>query len=258
MGNAFIVEPYGFTASAEGSAAGTTPANLTNDWMGVVHRGTATSTGAAIFADLGVARAIDTLAILSAAPSVSSILAVGGGTATGLGDLFNSGVIPFAAGAFVPENGRQHNLVMINSPISARYWTTQFNTLSGGPFEAGRWVIGQRFQPTRNFSFGASYGVIDRGGGDFSAQGVWLPKPGAIQRTIGLSFTATTKADAELALQPLLERVGNRKHVLLVTNPDADILRQRRMYFGPFVGNLETLWRVPDGWEWRANMVSSI
>lgn len=259
MGNALIVEPYDLgTVTAEGSAAGTSPGNLNNDWMGVVHRGTATTTGAAIAADLSGAAAVDVVALLSAGASVSTVSNIAGGTAPGAGDVYNSGALTFPAGAIVPTSGRQNFLHLLPSASTARYWTVNMGTLSGAPFEAGRWVLGTRYQPQRNFSFGAAFGVTDRGGGDFSQQGVWLPKSGAIQRTIGLSFVSTTKAEAEQLLQPLLERIGNRKHVLLVTNPDADSQRQRRMYFGPFVGNLETLWRVPDGFEWRATMVSTI
>lgn len=259
MANALIVEPYNLgTVTAEGSAAGTSPGNLNNNWMGVVHRGTATTTGAAIASDLSGAAAVDVIALLSASAAVSSISNIAGGTTAGSGDVYNSGTLTFPAGAIVPTSGRQNFLHLLSSAAIARHWTVNFGTLAGAPFEAGRWVLGTRYQPSRNFSFGAAFGVTDRGGGDFNPQGVWLPKPGVIQRTIGLSFVSTTKAEAEQLLQPLLERVGNGKHVLLVTNPDADAQRQRRMYFGPFVGNLETLWRVADGWEWRANLVSTI
>jgi hypothetical protein len=259
MGNAIIVEPYDIPiVSAEGSAAGTSPGNLNNDWMGVVHRGTATTTGSIIFGDLGVARPVDTVALLSASTAVSNIATVAAGTSNGSFDILNTGAQAFPAGSAVPTSGRQNSLTLLGSATTARWWTVQMGTLAGAPFEAGRWVIGEKYQPARNFSFGAAFGVIDRGGGDFSQQGVWLPKSGAKQRTLGVSFSATTRQEAETILGPLLERVGNSKHVLLVTDPDANAQRQRRMYFGPFIGNLEMLWRVADGWEWRANMVSSI
>lgn len=257
MGNAIIVEPYDLVAvTADGSAAGTTPANLNNDWMGVVHRGTATATGS-VSADLGVARTVDTLALLSCRPSASTLVVLGG-TSSGSGDLYNSGFVPFPAGGTVPVNGREHSLHLLTSPALARYWYCDISPLGGTPFEAGRWVIGRRLQLARNFSFGAAFGVRDGGGGEFNAQGVWLPKSGAKLRTLGISFTRATRQEAEEQLQPLLERIGNGKHILVVTDPDANVLRQRRMYFGPLTGALETLWEVPQGFQWRANLVSSI
>lgn len=258
MSNAIIVEPYDLgTVSAEGSAAGTLPGYLNNDWMGVVHRGTATTTGAAVACDLGVARAVDTVAFLSALPNPATQSIIGG-TSAGVGDLYNSGAVTFAAGSVTPVTGRRNSLHLLPSPISARYWTTNFSTLGGTPFEAGRLVMGQRLQLARNFSFGAAFGTRDLGGGDFSAQGVWLPRPGAKQRTLGISFTRVTKQEAEEQLHALLQRIGNSKHLLVVTDPDANAQRQNRMFFGPLTGNLDALWNTADGWEWRANLVSTI
>jgi hypothetical protein len=257
MGNAIIVEPYNLqVVVAEGSSGGTEPGNLNNDWIGVVHRGTAVAPPALVSADFGGALPVDTVALLNSTGTATQ-WEVNGGTVSGASNVYLASGLTFAAGATGTTSGKVHSLHLLPAIYMARYWTARFTAMAG-VFEAGRYVLGRKYQPARNFSFGAAFGVQDLGGGKFNSQGVWLPQPGIIQRTIGLSFTSTTRQEAELTLQPLLERVGNSKHILLVTNPDPDTLLQKRMYFGPLQGNLDTLWRVPDGWEWRANLVSTI
>jgi hypothetical protein len=262
MGNAIIVRPTIPSAvTAEGSGAGTLPGYLFNDWMGVVHRGTATGNSGRVTVDFGAGGLpeIDTVAFLSSNGACTQLSHKAATSQAGLATpAYNSGLVPFPAGATVPVTGRQNSLFLIGASQVYRWWEFEISTPGATPFDAGRLVLGKRYQPARNFSFGAAFGVIDRGGGDFNTQGVWLPKSGVMHRTIGLSFGATTRQEAETILQPLLETIGNSVHVLVVTDPDADALRQRRMYFGPLVGNLETLWRVADGYEWRANLVSTI
>jgi hypothetical protein len=262
MANAIIIEPLNITSiAAEGSAAGTTPGNLNNDWIGVVHRGTATTTGAGITFDLGASpQALDTLALLSCA-SVPTALNIQAGPTFLSTSLYNVTGVPFAAGAVSPVSGRVNMLHMIASPVTARHWGMFLGALPGGaPFEAGRLVAGRRIDPAYNFSFGAAFGVRDLGGGDFSRQGVWLPTPGVRQRTIGLSFARTTRAEIEDLIGPLLERIGNGRFILVVSDTAASAQLQRRMFFGRLEGNLEMIWSRPglDGFEWRANLVSVI
>ena len=256
MGNAIIVEPINLPAFTTGStpAAGTARDYLNNDWIGTVYRGT--SVGTENFAvDFGSARTVDTIAFLSAASQLLT-QRTQAGTSFNNGSVFDTGVATFAAGSVVPTSGRLHSL-LVRAPASAQFWSFAF-TIASQPFEAGRLVMGNRIELARNFSFGAAFGARDGGGGTFSPNGVWLPTPGRILRTVGLTWSFATKQEAEEQIQPLLERIGNGKHILLVTDPDTNVLRQRRMYFGPVQGNLETVWRTAGAFELRCNLISTI
>jgi hypothetical protein len=261
MANAIIIEPLNIpTMTAEGSAAGTVPGNANNDWIGVVHRGTNTSPPAALQADFGAATSADTMALLSCNNAIAT-WSVACGPTLGSGATYSAGPLTFGAGAVAPVSGRLNALHLLPSVVSARHWSANATTMTGGvAFECGRMVIGRRIDPAYNFSFGAAFGVRDLGGGDFSRQGVWLPTPGVRQRTIGLSFARTTRAEIEDMIGPLLERIGNGRFILVVSDTAASAQLQRRMFFGRLEGNLEMIWTRPglEGFEWRANLVSVI
>jgi hypothetical protein len=260
MANAILVEPIPFNdTTAEGSAAGTSPRNLENDWIGVVHRGTAVGAFGNVIVDLGAPQSVDTIAFLSSNGACDVLTHKAASSFGGLGTPgYSSGLETFPAGATLPTSGRMHSLWMIPSVQNYRWWQFELSIPGGTPFEAGRLVMGQKIQLARNFSFGAAFGVRDGGGGDFNANGVWLPKPGAKLRTLGISFPRVTPDESETILRPLAERIGNGKFVLLVTNPDPNTNRQSRMYFGPLVGNIEALWQTAAGFEHRLNLVSVI
>ncbi len=261
MANAIIIEPLNLPSmSAEGSAAGTVPGNANNDWIGVVHRGTNTAPPAALAVDFGTATAADTMALLSCNNAIAT-WNIACGPSLGSGATYSAGPFTFGAGSVVPVSGRLNALHLAPSLITARHWSANAATMTGGiPFECGRMVIGRRIDPLYNFSFGAAFGVRDLGGGDFSRQGVWLPGVGVRQRTVGLSFARATRTEIEDLIGPLLERIGNGRFILAVTDTAANAQLQRRMFFGRLEGNLEMIWSRPglDGYEWRANLVSVI
>lgn len=260
MANAIIIEPLNLpTVTAEGSAAGTVPGNVNNDWIGVVHRGTNTAPPATLSVDFGTATAADTVALLSCNAAMTTY-AIACGPTGGSGATYASGTLTFGAGSVVPVSGRLNALHLAPSLVTARHWAANAVAMSGTAFECGRMVIGRRVDPQYNFSFGAAFGVRDLGGGDFSRQGVWLPTPGVRQRSIGLSFARATRTEIEDLIGPLLERIGNGKFILVVSDTAANAQLQRRMFFGRLEGNLEMIWTRPglDGFEWRANLVSVI
>jgi hypothetical protein len=261
MANAIIIEPLNLpTVTAEGSGAGTVPGNVNNDWIGVIHRGSNTALPVALQVDFGTAVAADTVALLSCNTAIST-WNVSCGTSVFDGSVYFAGGLPFGAGAVVPVSGRLNALHLLPSLVTARRWSANAEAMIGGAaFECGRMVIGRKISPQYNFSFGAAFGVRSRGGSEFSRQGVWLPGPGVRQRTVGLSFARATKQEIEELVGPLLERIGNDKMILAVTDPAPNSQLQRRMFFGQLEGNLEMIWSRPglDGFEWRANLVSVI
>lgn len=260
MGNAFIVKPLPLgTVTAEGSAAGTLPGYLDNDWLGVIHKGTNTSAGW-MQCDLGAAQAVDFAAFLSASPTGAQTLQVRAKADSNVttSPAYNSGAFGFAAGSAMPPSGRQNSFWSNASAVTQRYWRFDVASLGGAAFEAGRLVIGRRIDLERQFAFGAAFGVKDLGRFDLSPNGVVALRKSRRPRTVGLSFPMTHRDEAEEKILPLFEGIGNTSPVLLVTNGDADAQRSRRMFFGYLVGDLSAAWNTPDGWEWRANMVSLI
>lgn len=260
MGNAFIVKPLPLgTVTAEGSAAGTLPSYLGNDYLGVIHKGTSTSAAWAQ-CDLGAAVDVDTAAFLSSnavGAQTLQIRADDDSTVT-TGPIYDSGAAAFAAGSAVPPSGRQNSLWAHTSVITQRYWRFDIASLGGTVFEAGRLVMGKRIDLERQFAFGAAWGVKDLGRFDLSPNGVIALRRSRKLRTVGLSFPMTHRDEAEEKILPLFDGVGNTSPILLVTNGDADAQRSRRMFFGYLIGDLSAAWNTPDGWEWRANMVSLI
>lgn len=260
MSNAVILKHFGAGAlsAPNGSAAGTSVSYLDNDYIGTIWRSTLTSGTDGIDIDFATARAIDTVLLLSNNGLATTQQPVAATSQAGLATpAYTGAAVSLAAGSAVMTSGRYNSYQDLGAPQTYRWWRIYLAGLSGA-VEAGRLCMGTRFSPARNFSFGAAFGARDLGGMDFSRQGVPLETPGAVLRTIGLSFTSATRQEAEETLLPLLEVIGNRRFITVLTDPDANALRQRRMYHGPVSGNLEMLWRVPDGWEWRANLTSVI
>lgn len=259
MSNGFLARSLVPTAlsSPSGAASPTAITDLLNDMIGVQYVSAATGATDSIDVDFGSAVAINTVALLQTNGAAGTWTLRGATTQAGLAgaaDLFSGNI---AAGSVTPESGRIHALAVLASVATFRWWRIAFAGLAA-PIEIGRLVMAARFQPEVNFSFGGQIGVTDRAGGEFSRRGVWLPGDGVIQRTISLRWPWSTRDEAEQQISTLFERVGNRGHVLLCTDPDANAQRQRRLYFGPLQGNLGMVWNTGQRFEWRADLASVI
>ncbi|OYZ15643.1 MAG: hypothetical protein B7Y35_06125 [Sphingomonadales bacterium 28-64-96] len=260
MSNGFLVRPLVPTLVSSPlatPAAPTTEADVLNDMIGVQYVSGRSAAGDALDIDFGVATAIDTIALLQTNGAAGTWSILGATTRSGLDTapaIFGG---TFAAGTTAPTSGRTHALAVLGAAATWRWWRIGFAGLSA-PIEIGRLVMGRRFQPEVNFSFGAALGVADLAPGEFSRRAVWLPGDGGKLRTIGLRWPWATKQEAEEQISTLMERVGNNGMVLLCTDPDANAQRQRRLYFGPLTGNLGMVWNVGQRFEWRADLRSVI
>lgn len=262
MSRAIFVKPLPLASVfATSAAAGHDPAYVGNDHMGVVWK---SGTGEALqqlLIDLGEDVPLDTILLFGCTVPSAATLYVGLATSaqgpfTGASWAGPTG--PFLAGVIQPTSGRSRALWMApaDAPAVARYVILDIRALSGASVTIGRVVIGKRIQLARNFQFGAAFGVRDLGAVDFSVRGVLLRRRGAKLRSIGLTFGAVHRDEVEAMIHPLVEQVGLTEPVALVTDPDPDDQRQNRIYFGPLVGDLGTIWAKASGFEWRANLVS--
>lgn len=260
MANAIIVRPLPFAAvTGAGTASGHDPAYVGNDFLGVVWK-TASGTGArALTIDMGADVQIDTIALfgLNAVDTGWEVSAAteaqGSSFSSTVWTEFFGGLF---AGSVMPVSGRGKALWVSNSGLkpAARYYLIVFP--NPGVVTVGRVVIGQRIALQRNFAFGAAFGVRELGRVDFSRRGVMLRARGAKQRSVGITFPHVHRDEVEAVVHPLLERIGGTEPVLLVTDPDANAQRQNRMFFGPLIGDIGTIWARPGGFEWRANLTA--
>lgn len=264
MSNAFVLKPMPFSVAAVSSvAAGYDAANMANDHMGVVWRSLTGSDVVGFVIDLGADIAVDTILLMGCTQaSLAWEMAIDAATdaqgSTFPGGSWSGGNVPFLAGAVMPTSGRGRALWMAplaGGPPPSRYWRLTVKNLSGAAVTIARIVIGKRIQLQRNFTFGAAFGVRDLGNAEFSPRGVFLRRRGAKLRSVGLTFSSVYKDEVEAAVHPLIETVGLTEPIALVSDPDPDAQRQNRIWFGPLVGDLGTVWPRANGFEWRANVV---
>jgi hypothetical protein len=260
MSNGFLLRSYSFTtADFSTPAAGTSGAFVANDFMGMVMRSASAANPAAVRLDLGFARAIDTVAVLECFARTSS-----GGVSITIGNdsTFATFVESVDAtppgGEYLAASFLRHAVGYFTTATPCRYVLVQVN--GDGVFlpQFARALVGTRLQPARNFSFGVARGARDLGEVEFSPRGAMLRRRGRKLRTLGLSWGFLTQVEAEGFSIPLFEGAGETEFILACLNPDADVERNRRLYYGPLEGNLSLTWRAHDLWEKRLQMVSVI
>lgn len=260
MANAWIIRPLPIAAaSASTSASGFDPINVANDFSGIVWRSN-TGSSASITVDLGSDQAIDTAALIGATGATPvwtlTVAAATQAQGQGFGATVYAGTpAPFLAGSEMPTSKRGRAIWSNPAPIVARYWRFTIAGLAGGAATIARIVIGRRIQLARNFRFGAAFGLRDMASAEFSRFGVFLPVVGARLRSTALSFGSVYRDEVEGAVHPLIERQGAISPILLVTDPDPHPQRQNRMFFGPMVGDLGTIWPRANGFEWNVSVV---
>ena len=266
MANAFLLAPLAPTGAiaADSTLQAGQPAYAFNDYAGVVVQLACDAGGnaAAFRFDLGADTAFDTVMVFGVEllPQTAGEFVLRWATAvqgnfTGSYSQATNGSC--YAGSVLPVSGKGVSLLMLSAPVTARYvqliW---YAGAAGQSIRFSRIVLGKRFQPSRNFSFGAEPGVRDLGSADFSARGVLLRYRGKKLRTISLPFDYIKKDEAEATSLRLIEQLGNTEALALCTDPAADPQRQNRCYFGTLVGDLGHVWAKATGWQLKINLVS--
>lgn len=264
MTNAVIFQPLPIVATAASTAApGHSSDYVGNDYMGVTWQSGA-EVNPSLSVDFGGNMPIDIALLMgctgaTSAWDLSALAATAAQGATFPGGSHADGPSDFLAGSEMLPSGRGVALWMPSAP-PAQTRHLRFIIAQGGtdPVTVARVAAGKRLTLARNFSFGAAFGTRDLGGVDFSRRGVLLRQRGARLRTVGLTFSSIHKDELEAAILPLQDFAGNTDPIAIITDPEPHAMRQRRVYFGFLVGDLNAIWRVADGFEWRANLVSLI
>lgn len=261
MANGFLLHSLPFAATDFSTPEmGTSSVFLANDFMGMVYRNSDSISSLGARLDLGTAKVVDTIALLRVITlgAAASVVVFAGDDPTFATYGFSADISP-AAGELAMAGG-YYNLVGAFSPVGPyRYWYVQVWGQAGViTAELARVVIGNRVQPSRNFSFGVARGVEDLGEVDHSPRGATLRRRARKLRALGLSWQFISQAEAEGFALPLLEEVGNTEYLLACLDPAAHVQRTRRMYFGNLKGDLSLTWRAHDLFEKRLQMQSVI
>ncbi|MBP6031246.1 MAG: hypothetical protein KA533_07445 [Sphingobium sp.] len=267
MSNATILKPKPMTVlSGTNTLSGYAAANAANDYMGVVWK--AQSAGSAlqwIIVDMGADVAVDTVVLLGLTGALSTwtlridAATQAQGSGFGAGTFHQYASVPLLAGSAATSSarGRAYWEAPAGGPAAARYFRIVIDTLvNNTAITIARVVLGTRIRPTRNFDFGAVFGLRDTGLADFSRRGVLLRTRGMKLRSVGLSFNSLYRDEVESFIHPLIEKVGGTGPIALILDPDAHAQRQNRIWFGPLTGDLGTIWaRANAGFQWQANIV---
>lgn len=262
MANAWVLKPLPIASVASSSVSKGDASYVANDFSGVVWA-SSSATSTALLIDFGGDVAIDTLALFGVVAPANAQMTVqvatsDQGNGFGAGSYYDSPSQAVFAGTNRLSSGT--GVALWSAPSdgrpAARYLRIVFALSPAGVIQISRAAAGVRMVLGRNFVFGAAMGVRDLGALDFSRRGVLLRSRGKKLRTMSVTFSNTYKDEVEAAVQPLVEQVGNTEPVVLITDPTADAMRERRCFFGPFVGDLQNTWRTAVAWEWKANVVS--
>lgn len=267
MGKAILLEPLEMAAiAASNTASGFAAANLAIDRMGLVWRSDTGSATRNITVDMGADVPVDTIALFgigaaTATPSGSWQWSIDLATAAqgAFGGAFWAGSSEtLLAGTTLPESGRGKALWLApgGAPAAARHVRINFSALGTSAIQAARLCIGVRFQPERNFTYGAALGVRPLGNVEFNQRGVLRRRRGVKLRAVGLQFTALKRDELEGTVQRMFERIGNDNPLVLVSDPDVDVQRQNRIYFGFLTGDIGSVFARAGGFRADINLVA--
>ncbi|MEO1222355.1 MAG: hypothetical protein AAFY42_13600 [Pseudomonadota bacterium] len=197
--------------------------------MGRVWRHNGSSDTATITFDLGKDSAIDVVSLFgigegNAPPSSAWRWSIDlASEAQGaFDDAFWSGATEaLLAGSALPQSGfgKALWLAPADAPATARYVRVNLSQLGGAYCQIAIAAMGKAFQPSRNYSYGAAFGVRDLGALDYAPRGGISRREGVKLPGVGLSLRALRREEVEEQLQDLLEEVGNTDPVVLIKDP---------------------------------------
>lgn len=253
------------TTAASGTAAGAA-SNTLKDYMGMFWQSPGTS--AQIEYDMGADVVVDTMALLALAGAGSGTLSIlyataaqgnaFGSVGNGVGQFNSLPVGPAYAGANALASGRQAALWIGNpaAPITARWFRVNISGADSGLCRFSRFAIGRRLTLSRNYVFGAQFGIVDFGSTKFSNRGTIIRRRGPKLRTTALRFPYIYKDEYQASVAPLVELAGSDSPILLVIEPDPNAYRTRDIYFGTKTGEQVVTRRNAKTFEWQANLTS--
>jgi hypothetical protein len=204
------------TLSASSTSPGFAVANLAEDDIKQTWRASSGSASAWILADLLASVSLGMVALVNTNLGLATSVQVRLSTtdATGVsGNAYNSGAISAAC-----DPAYRLFVHVPPSTVTGRYLRIDatINT-----FEAGRWVAGPRFQPSRNLSFGVEDTFQDHSRITQSLSGVrWIDRE-EIQRGVRGTFNGLNIAEARDELREINRVLGVNRDFLMLRDADS-------------------------------------
>ena len=204
--------------------------------------------------DLGKDRGITVLALIKHNLSTSARYRITAGTASGGGDLYDSGwlavwpeMFPWETLEWEQDNWWEGTISeeerygypaaiihLLPAITAARYWTLEIDDQNNpaGYIEAGRLFVSEKWQPAVNMSWGAALGFETKTGVDESLGGSEFFDKRSPYRVSKLKFDWLGRDEAYAKALEMQRLLGVDGEVLLVQDPDDAVHRIRHSYLG--------------------------
>ena len=230
MAKFIIAQPYTITATAVSAATSMPASNLNKVQPSDVWRSTSL-TSQYIEVDLGLAKAVTVVALLFTNLTSAATWRVQAGTTTAYAD-YDSGTVTAWAGATQNVDRPHAFLDLTTASKTYRYWKIDLTDAANpaGYFEAGRVILANAFQGTRNYSYGAGRGYKDLTTTKDAFGGQMLIEDKAKRPVISFETNWLTETEMEASILELQRNMTGAVFAML--DPSASTYRQARMYYG--------------------------
>lgn len=230
MANFIIAQPYSATVTAASEATTMPASNLNRIQPSDVWRSTSL-TGQYIEIDLGSAKAVTVVALMFTNLTSGATWQVQAGSTTAYSD-YDSTAVTAWAGA-TQNVDRPHCFLDLTAAAKTyRYWKITLTDASNpaGYFEAGRVILANAFQGTRNYAYGAGRGFKDMSTQKDAFGGQMIVEEKAKRPLISFEVPFLTATEAEATILELQRNMSGG--VLALLDPAANTYRMGRMYYG--------------------------
>lgn len=244
-----ILRPLPITAVAATSNSASAPAVLTRSPREVWT--SAAGTAHAIDIDLGSAQSADCIYIGGVSAPGTSLwgLQRATGMGTGLVDVV-SGTLALTGAAAAPYE----SALVINAPVSSRYWRINIATATSVAISVGVVAIGQLFR--HPYAYGAGRPLVDTSRRTELFDGGFGVDEGTVKAGFRWRFVDLSEARAE-ELYALLRQLGTSKPGVVIENLTVT-LRDTSLHYGLFdrfepwerANAIDTVWALSLS-EWR-------
>lgn len=231
----FFVRPYSFTVGTVGNERAEKPAShlAVFDAPGMVW-GSNGNTNVYVQCDLGSARAVDFVSVLSANAIAATdwrVRIAGSQANLTAAPTYDSGTLDFISPSITREDGLYHSHLELPSTVTQRWFRIDI-TSHTGDFEAAAVVIGKKIQCATFPNPGWEHEAEDMGSLDVNRWGIVDQADGLIYRNLRFTLGWPTFSEYETSFRPMIEALGLRKPVYCCFDPDATTARQANSYFG--------------------------
>lgn len=230
MANFIIAQPYSATFTAVSAATSMPASNLNKMQPSDVWRSTSL-TSQYIEVDLGSAKAVTVVALMFTNLTSAATWQVQAGSTTAYSN-YDSTAVTAWAGATQNVDRPHAFLDLTAASQTYRYWKITLTDAANpaGYFEAGRVILSNAFQGTRNYSFGAGRGYKDMTVTKDAFAGQMIVEEKAKRPILSFEANFLTATEAEATILELQRNLSGG--VLAMQDPSASTYRMGRMYYG--------------------------